>query len=73
LEPDDPEAQEEGRQREEQRGLWRQGHAGPVLAEPKAWLDEQYGQGRKGAGIRDRHVTVNILHAVGGVANADGG
>jgi hypothetical protein len=44
LEPDDPAAQEEGRQREEQRGLWRQGHAGPVLAEPKAWLDKQYGQ-----------------------------
>jgi transposase len=41
---DDPAAQEQRRQREEQRRLFRQGRAGPVLAELKAWLDEQHGQ-----------------------------
>jgi hypothetical protein len=41
---DDPAAQEQRRQREERRRLWRHGRAGPVLAELKAWSDGQHKQ-----------------------------
>jgi hypothetical protein len=40
---DDAEAAQQRRQREEQRKLWRQRQAGPVLAQMKKWLDEQKG------------------------------
>jgi transposase len=40
----DAAAAEQRRQREEQRRWFRHGRAGPVLAELKAWLDEQQGQ-----------------------------
>jgi hypothetical protein len=41
---DDAEAAQQRRQREEQRKLWRQQQAGPVLAELKKWLEEQKGK-----------------------------
>jgi transposase len=41
---DEPEAAQQRRQREEQRKLWRQQRAGPVLAELSKWLQEQKGK-----------------------------
>jgi transposase len=41
---DDPETAEQRRQREEQRRLWRQQQARPVLEELKKWLDDQKGK-----------------------------